>query len=319
MAVLSGGDSPKGTISWKVYSAGDTRCSSPLNSSVLKVSVTGNGTYTSPDFTASSPGSYQWVATYSGDSHNYSVSTGCNDKGETSWVSPATPAITTNAASGTAGGSIHDTATLSGGFNPTGTISWNLYRASDTTCSTPLNASPLTVAVSGDGTYQSPDFGPASAEGYQWVATYQGDGNNNQVASQCNDPYEVSTVSQASPTIATNATSGTGSVHDVATVSGGFNPTGTISWNVYSTGDRSCSTPLNKTSITAAVNGDGQYTSPGFTAGPGSYQWVATYMGDGNNSQVASQCNDPSEVSTVGTPPAPGLQVLKLQRVGSSG
>jgi hypothetical protein len=176
--------------------------------------------------------------------------------------------------------------------------------------------------VNGDGSYTSPDFTPPGAGSYQWVASYSGDANNNQVASQCTDLNEVSTVSPASPAIATNASSGTAgsAVHDVATLSGGDAPSGTISWNVYSASDKSCSSPLNSSPLIASVHGDGQYTSPDFTpAAAGSYQWVASYSGDGNNIPVASQCNDPNEVSTLSQSPTPGIHVVKLQRVGSSG
>jgi hypothetical protein len=195
-----------------------------------------------------------------------------------------------------------------------------VYSASDKSCSTALNTTALTATVNGDGVYTSPDYTPGAGS-YQWVATYGGDGNNTSVASQCNDPNEVSTVSPATPAIATTASSGTagGAVHDVATLSGGDGPTGTITWSVYSASDKSCSKALNTSPLTATVNGDGTYSSPDFTLGAGSYQWVASYGGDGNNNSIASQCNDPKEVSTVSVAPAPGIRVVKLQRVGSSG
>jgi hypothetical protein len=90
------------------------------------------------------------------------------------------------------GGSIHDTAVLSGGSSPTGTITFNLYAASDTTCSTALRT--VAVPVSGAGSYDSPAVTPSSAGSYQWVASYLGDGANHGVSNACNDPNEQSSV-----------------------------------------------------------------------------------------------------------------------------
>jgi hypothetical protein len=51
-----------------------------------------------------------------------------------------------------------------------------------------------------------------------------------------------------------------------------------------------------------AVNGAGSYDSPEVTPpDAGSYQWVATYSGDANNTSVANACNDANEQATVAT------------------
>jgi len=186
---------PTGTITWKVYSASDTSCSTPLFTSAA-VTVDGDGTYTSPPFTPTAPGSYQWVASYSGDSWNAPISGNCNDSHEQFVVSKASPSIATSAASGTAGQPITDSATLSGGDSPSGSITWSVYSASDTSCATALFTS-APVTVSGDGTYTSPSYTPTSAGTYQWVANYSGDANNNPVASACGDTSEQSTVGAA--------------------------------------------------------------------------------------------------------------------------
>lgn len=313
-ATLSGGSSPTGTITWNVYNSSDTSCSNSLGS--VSDSVNGDGTYVSPSFSPPSAGSYQWVATYSGDSGNFTVSTKCNDPNEQSTVSKASPSIVTSASSGTVGQPVHDVATLSGGDSPTGTITWKVY-AANTGCATALAT--VTASVDGDGTYISPDFTPSSAGTYQWVATYSGDANNNSVASACNDTGEQSTVSKASPSIATTATSNTsgGAVHDVATLSGGDSPTGTITWNVYAAGT-GCATSLHTVSV--PVSGDGVYTSPDYTpSSTGTYQWVAMYSGDSNNNAVSSACDDTNEQSTISATPAPAIALVKLERNGSSG
>ena len=103
------------------------------------------------------------------------------------------PTLSTTASPGVAlGGPIHDTAMLSGGSAATGTITFRLYLASDTTCSKVLDTG--TVAVNGDGNYDSPAVTPPSAGAYQWVASYSGDADNKSAATACNDPAEQTTV-----------------------------------------------------------------------------------------------------------------------------
>ena len=80
---------------------------------------------------------------------------------------------------------LNDSATLSGGFNPTGTITFKLFGVNDQTCGgTPIFTN--TVPVSGNGTYStSAGFTTAAAGTYHWIATYSGDVSNNGVSSIC--------------------------------------------------------------------------------------------------------------------------------------
>ena len=94
----------------------------------------------------------------------------------------------------TLGDAIRDTAVLSGGSSPTGTITFSLYSVSDPTCSNALRN--VSVVVSGDGIYLSPPVTLSSAGSYQWVASYGGDGRNKSVSAACYDPAERSTVAQ---------------------------------------------------------------------------------------------------------------------------
>jgi hypothetical protein len=108
---------------------------------------------------------------------------------------PVTLALSTRAsATATLGGAIRDTAVLSGGSSPTGTITFSLYSSSDSTCSKVLRM--VTVVVSGNGSYDSPPIMPASADSYQWVAIYGGDENNRSLSAPCDDPAERSIVAQ---------------------------------------------------------------------------------------------------------------------------
>jgi uncharacterized repeat protein (TIGR01451 family) len=111
-------------------------------------------------------------------------------------VNTASPSLSTipDPSSGTVGETLNDSATLSGGFNPTGDITFNLYPPSDPTCSgTPAFTD--VVSVNGNGTYLTSSGFASSVVGvWRWTATYSGDGNNNGVSSGCN--AEQVTISQ---------------------------------------------------------------------------------------------------------------------------
>src|SRR6202035_4954568 len=234
-------------------------------------------------------------------------STACSsDPLEQSTVNPA-PAISTSATSSVVvGQSIQDVATLTGGKNPTGTITWSLYGPGDTSCGSAIQT--FSANVTGDGNYTSPSFATTNTGVYRWVASYGGDANNAAVSGKCNDTGENSNVKPASPAIQTSATSSVvvgQSIQDVATLSGGDNPTGTITWKLYGPGDSSCSAAIQ--TFTNSSNGDGNYTSPSFaTTHTGVYRWIASYGGDNNNAPVSGKCNDNGENSDV-TPAAPAI------------
>src|SRR6202034_3276917 len=177
------------------------------------VSVSGNGTYTSPGITLPATGTvvgtYQWDATYSGDTNNSSASE-TSAVAEQTVVSPAAPAIVTTPSGGTltlgtSSVTLSDTATLSGGYDETGAITFALYQGT-----TEIGSE--TVSVSGNGTYTSPGITlPTTGTvvgTYQWDATYSGDANNNP-ANETNAPAEQVVVSPAAPAIVTTPSGGT--------------------------------------------------------------------------------------------------------------
>ena len=91
VATLSGGFAPLGgTISFTLFS--DAQCTVQVFSDPNKA-VSGAGVYTSADFTTAAPGTYHWIASYSGDVNNDPVSTLCADAAEASTVNP--PQVTT--------------------------------------------------------------------------------------------------------------------------------------------------------------------------------------------------------------------------------
>ena len=123
----------------------------------------------------------------------------------TSAASPTlntTPNPTTVTLAATTPPILTDTATLFGGFAPTGDITFDLFQGS-------TEVHTETVAVNGSGAYTTPTgftlpTTGAVAGAYQWIAVYSGDDNNITV-SESNPAEEQVTVNPASPTVVTTA------------------------------------------------------------------------------------------------------------------
>jgi len=121
---------------------------------------------------------------------------GCSAAGPglaaTTLISPvAAPSVALGAA-------ISDTKTLSGGANPTGTITFNLYGPNDATCSGAVIFT-STVTVNGNGSYSSTSFTPLAIGTYRWIANYSGDANNAATANTCNAVNENVVVTLVAP------------------------------------------------------------------------------------------------------------------------
>ena len=142
--------------------------------------VNGNGPYSTPTgFVPTATGTYQWVASYSGDTNNNPVASTAGSEPVT--VTKYSPAISTTASAGGVVGQVtlNDTAHLSGGFNPTGSILFTLTAPDGSTAHT------QTVTVNGNADYStSPGVLATQAGTYTWSAVYSGDANNNSVTAE---------------------------------------------------------------------------------------------------------------------------------------
>ncbi|MEA2715954.1 MAG: hypothetical protein QOI99_271 [Actinomycetota bacterium] len=301
-ANLTGGTNPTGMITFSLFAPGDTTCSTPIFTPSTPV-VPGTTSYNSAHFTTTQAGTYQWTASYSGDANNTAASTACNDLAEQVVVTKANTVLTTTASAPIAlGGTISDTAHLAGGFNPTGTITFELSGPGDTFCSAaPVFTSPAVTAVNGNGDYVSGAYTPTQAGLYKWRARYNGDANNlGDGPTACLDPAESVLVAGGlvTPTLTTTASASVpagGQIHDTATLAGGVAPTGTIGFQLFGPDDTTCATPVG-TIPSVTVAGNGQYQSADVTAStPGTYRFVATYSGDVAHNAVVTACNDPGE------------------------
>src|SRR5208283_246786 len=213
------------------------------------------------------------VATYNGDANNNPVTSGTAS--EPVVIIPASPAINTSQqpASATVGSSIADQATVSGGDNPTGTVTFNLYNNSSGT-GTPLYTDANVALVSGVAT--SAGYTATATGTDYWVATYNGDSNNASVTSVTTaEPVSITPVTPSINTSQQPASATVGSsIADQATVSGGYNPTGSVTFNLFS---NSNGTGLLFIDANVPLS-SGVATSAGYTAtATGTDYSVATY------------------------------------------
>jgi Bacterial Ig-like domain (group 3)/von Willebrand factor type A domain len=213
----------------------------------------------------------------------------------TEHVPKASPTLgTTPSGTAPAGGTISDTATLSGAFAPTGTVTFQLFGPGDTGCATPIATRTGTVS---SGSAASGNVTAGGVGTYRWVATYSGDAHNNPATSPCGSEQVV--VIKATPAIATTPSASVpagGSVSDTATVSGGFTPTGTVTFQLFAPGDTSCGTAI--TTRTGTLSGGTAASGTVPIGAAGTYRWVATYSGDANNNPVVSPCGSEQVIVT---------------------
>lgn len=282
-ALLSGGFNTTGTITFRLYGADDATCASaPVFTSV--VAVTSDTDYNSAPFTPTLAGVYRWIASYSGDVNNNAVAGACNDPNESVVVSKSGVAtISTQASPGVVigpGATITDTATVTGRANPQagGTVTFRLYGPGDAACATPVAGATSTVAYPvGGGPVTSAPFTPTLAGTYRWIATYDGDANNNPVAGACNDAGETVVV-QA------NTTTTVAGTPDASVVGQ------TVTFNVtVAAAPAGAGTPTGRVTVTASTGetcttaalAAGAASCPIAFASGGVRNITAVYSGDG--------------------------------------
>jgi uncharacterized repeat protein (TIGR01451 family) len=310
MATLSGGDTPSGTVTFSLYGPDDSNCTGAVVTTLPGTVVFGSAS--SGSFTPATAGTYRWIASYGGDPNNAAISGGCNDSNESVQIAKASPTISTTASPGVSiGGSISDTATLAGGDSPSGTVTFKLYGPDDGNCSGPVVTTLQgTVAA---GSASSSSFTPTTAGAYRWIASYGGDPNNQGIAGRCSDSNESVQVAQATPTLSTTASPNVslgGTISDHAALSGGFAPTGTVTFQLYGPNNSSCSgSPV--TTLTGTVSGGSASSGTFKPNAAGTYQWVASYGGDANNQAAPGGCNASGE-SVLVAAAAADIQITKV-------
>jgi hypothetical protein len=327
---VAGGDG--GTVTYTVYS--DNTCSTSVaNGGTVNVDPISGSVPNSNSLSFNSAGTYYWDAAYSGDLLNAVATSDCS--GEPMVVGQASPTLTTAASpsTGTAGvniASLSDTATLSGGAAPGGSVTFTLY--SDASCATAV------VGVSGSGTISgstasySTSWTPPAVGIYYWIASYVGDANNTGFTTTCGDSNEQVVVGKVGPTLTTQASPTTGTagvaitpVQDTATFVGTSSvaPTGPVSFALYS--NSTCTTAVAGVSGNGTIStGSGGVSTASFSVASwtpgaaGTYHWIASYAGDANNTGFTTTCGASNEQIVVGKA-APTITTQASPTTGTAG
>jgi hypothetical protein len=201
-------------VSFSLFAPGAVECANPVFTSLQPLGE--GGTATSGPFTNTQSGVYRWTALYGGDDNNLPAMSGCDAEQVTitspppQQPPPAPPPVvvaplvigqptiatlpdpTTTSASSGAPATLRDTATVSGGNSPTGSVTFTLYAPGDDACTTPIFVS--TVPLVGNTALSDP-FQTTDGGTFHWVATYNGDADDAPATSGCADePVFVSLV-----------------------------------------------------------------------------------------------------------------------------
>lgn len=367
ITLTGGAAAPGGTVAFslcKASNAANATCDGTATPIGSPVTVTGSAfpaTVVSPSAWVTSAGRFCWQAVYSGVTASGIAGSSDVSTGECFVVTPVSPTLTTTASAGVVvGGTVSDQAILGGTApQPTaavihtsapdpatrtaagGSITFKLYGPSDSACG-PLvydssTKSPSENAtVSGNATYNSASFAPATVGTYHWVASYSGSSPNTSTASHnasgtCPEAAESVVVGPDTPTIATSATTtkvlgDAAGISDTATISDGYFPVGStpgnVTFSLYGpfaanhtivaadcvnpatgvTGNRLYANTVAaaRTNSTTASATSGSYVPDT----PGKYAWVASYAGNAENNAVSGTCGDANEGSIITKAPA---------------
>lgn len=315
------------------------------DSEAVTTSALTDSTVTSASFVPKHAGVYEWTAEVivNADGTIENGPTACTDE-QVTVTAAATQISTTpsNADGGPVGTAITDSAAVTGGVNPTGSVTFELFGPSNAGCVSGEDNGQTwlqrwTVSLNGDGlaTVPAPGYTTTAVGTYNWVAVYSGDADNLGARSGCSS--ESVTVTRATPTIATVASKGgpIGTlIHDTAQVSGGANPTGTVTFLLFAPSNPGCvsteGSPGTVQTVTVPLGANGSATSAGSpytTLEIGTYNWIARYSGDAMNKGVSTACNeeqvsigkDPTSVATAASAGgAPGVVLHDTAKVTGS-
>ncbi|GAA1965224.1 choice-of-anchor P family protein [Amycolatopsis minnesotensis] len=178
--VLTGGATPcnNNNITWQVGASATVGTGTAFTGNVLAgTSVTFNAG------ASGTGGLYAHTGAVTMDANQVSTCAGASGK--------ASPTITTTpSGSVPAGGTISDSAQLTGGATPTGTVAFALFGPGDTTCATPIatRTTPLSGTTAASGPITT-----GAAGTYNWTAVYSGDARNSAATSPCGSEQVVVT------------------------------------------------------------------------------------------------------------------------------
>jgi hypothetical protein len=228
-------------------------------------------------------GGFSFQASYSGDTNNPPLTSPC----EPLTVNKTSPTLLTllSSTSITIGNTVSDSATLTGSFQATGTVTYSVF--TNNICTAPGKIV-STVVVTGGIVPNSRLVTFNSTGDFGFQASYSGDSNNNVAVSSC-EPLTVSTgVSITTKLSAATITVG-GSVTDSATLSGqSATASGTVTYTDF--GNGVCAAPVTTVSVVTVTNGAVPNSRAVTFNTTGSFSFQAVYSGDASNNAAISPC-----------------------------
>jgi hypothetical protein len=283
-ATLSGATANAGgTVTYTVYT-NDT-CTTGAQAAGT-VTVTNGVVPDSNPITFNTAGDFFWRAVYSGDDNNNGASSVCTSEHLVVQKTNPTIATTLSATNVNIGGTVTDSATLTGATaNAGGMVTYTVY-TNDTCTAGAQDAGTKTVT---NGVV--PDSNPItfnSAGDFFWRAVYTGDDNNNGASSVCTSEHLVVGKNHPTASTAQNLLP-----NDSFTLSGATaNAGGTITFNLYAPSDATCAgAPALTQTVTVSGNGTYSTTNTTFVASAeGTWRWQSSYTGDANNDPASSAC-----------------------------
>ena len=321
--IQGGTATPAGSVAFSLCKVDAPELCTTGGTSVGSTNLSGAAypvTVQSPTAYVTSAGRYCWRATFSGDSANGIPGSSDSEATECFTVNPVTPTLSTSAgADVNLGSAVTDSATLggtatqpadpvinltgTGGAAAGGTITFKLYGPSDSGCGSLVYTSP-TVAVSGNGTYNSPapQFEPTTAGNYHWVAVYSGNLPNTNGTSHndaCDDTGEDVTVTSV-PSSLTSAQTWVPSDSVTISATAGGALDGTVSFEFFTNGTCTGDSAFDSTADVSGPSSGVTVTSgnaPAQTAS-GEFSWRVSYDSDNPAQQdIAASCHETSTLT----------------------
>ncbi|WP_457253226.1 hemagglutinin [Pedococcus sp. P5_B7] len=318
---LTGGTStPAGSVAFSLCKVDSPGLCTSGGTSVGSTNLTGAAypvTVVSPIVYVTSAGRYCWRAVFSGDTANGIPGSSDSSAGECFTVNPVTPTLATTAsASVILGGSVSDSATLSGlatqpanpvinltgtgGAAAGGTVTFTLFGPGN--CTTVAYTS-AAVTVSGNGSYSTPtpQFVPTAPGTYHWAASYSGNLPNNNATTHntaCDDTNEDVVVTTV-PSSLTSAQTWVPSDSVTVSATGGGAMAGTVSFEFFTNGTCNGTSAF---STTKAVAGASPQTvlsgnAPAQTAS-GSFSWRVSYDSTNQGQRdIPASCHETSSLT----------------------
>jgi outer membrane protein assembly factor BamB len=257
--MLSGTITPSTSGTVTIYESINGSASTTLGTATLS-----SGSY-SYKFSPSAVGSYQFYATWPGNSqYNSATSTTTSVTVAQAALETATLSIKPSSSSITAGSSL----TLSGTLSPSQSGTVTIYESINGSASTTLGTATLS---SGSYSYK---FSPSAVGSYQFYATWPGNSQYNSAQSSTTT-VSVTAVLPTTPTLTLKSSASSVSAGQTVTLSGTISPsatgTVTLSESVNGSAYQAIATPT----LTS-----GAYSYPYTIPGNGTYEFQASFPGN---------------------------------------